>query len=77
MQTNTAPAGLPEYMDRRAAADALTRHLFPVSPRTLEVWPLATRRVNGKALISTAEVFTLARAKLNAAPAIMGGRKAA
>jgi hypothetical protein len=31
----------------RTAADLLTRHLFPVSHRSLEAWPLLTQRVNG------------------------------
>ena len=49
--------------------------LKPGSPRTIEAWPLATRRVNGKATIATAELLALAEAKLAAAPVIRGGRR--
>lgn len=68
---------VPARVDRRRAADLLEQYFFPVSPRTLEVWPLAWRHVNGKAVCETAELFALARAKLEAAPVIRGGRRAA
>lgn len=47
---------------------------FPVSPRTLESWPVPTRLVNGKATFDTAELLAFARSKLDASPAIQGGR---
>jgi hypothetical protein len=65
----------PENVDRRTGADLVTRHFFPVSYRSLEAWPLPTRRVNGRAIVPTAKLFELAFAKLNAAPVIMGGRR--
>ena len=64
-------------VDRRTAADLVTRLDFPVSPRTVEAWPLTIRCVNGKATIETAELFAFAQAKLDAAPAIKGGRRRA
>jgi hypothetical protein len=62
-------------VDRRTAAELVTRLFFPVSPRTVEAWPLTVRRVNGKATMETAELFAFAQAKLDAAPPIKGGRR--
>jgi hypothetical protein len=72
----TAPdtTALPARVDRRAGAALVTRFFFPCSRRTLEVWPLRLRHVNGRALIETAELFALAEEKLNAAPVLMGGK---
>jgi hypothetical protein len=68
-------ATAPLNVDRRTGAFLVTRHLFPVSHRSLEAWSLPTRRVNGKAIIPTAKLLEMAYAKLSAAPIIMGGRK--
>lgn len=68
-------AALPKRVDRRAGAEILTRHFFPVSPRTIEAWPLTVRRVNGRALYETADLVAFARAKVAEAPAIRGGRR--
>jgi len=67
---------LPARVDRATAAALVTRYFFSVSPRTLEAWPLATRRVNGKAHIETAELLAVARARFDAAPRVMSGRRA-
>lgn len=71
------PADLPRRADRRTGAALLTRYLFPVSSRTLERWPLTWRRVNGKAVCETAELFEVAQRKLDEAPAVRGGRRGA
>jgi hypothetical protein len=68
-------SALPRHVDRRAGAELVTRFFFPVSARTLEVWPLTWRHVNGKAVVATAELFALADAKLSAAPPIRGGKR--
>ena len=68
---------LPAGVDRRAGAEVVGRFYFPVSHRTLEAWPLSWRRVNGKAVCETAELFAVAQAKLDAAPPVRGGRRAA
>ncbi len=65
----------PQNVDRRAGAELITAHLFPVSRRTLEAWPLPTRHVNGKAIIPTQKLFEVAYAKFMAAPVLMGGRR--
>lgn len=75
--TKTAPTPLPVRVDRRTAANLVTQHFFPVSPRTVEAWPLTIRCVNGKATIETAELFAFAQAKLDAAPPIKSGRRRA
>jgi len=72
-----APAPFPVRVDRRMAAALVTLHFFPVSPRTVEAWPLTIRRVNGKATIETAELFQFAQTRLDAAPPIKGGRRRA
>jgi hypothetical protein len=69
-------ADQPQNVDRRAGADLVTRHFFPVSRRTLEAWPLPTQHVNGKAIVKTRALFEVAYAKISAAPVVMGGRKA-
>jgi hypothetical protein len=62
------------YSDRRSGADLLTRHVFPVSYRSLEVWPVPWQHVNGKAIAITLALLAVGYAKLIAAPVIMGGK---
>lgn len=68
-------ADLPNNVDRRTGAALVTKHLFPVSHRTLEAWPLPTRNVNGKAILATSTLFEHAFTMLQAAPIIVGGRR--
>jgi hypothetical protein len=68
-------AELPTRVTRDDAAGLLTRHFFKTSPRTLERWPLAWRRLNGKAHCETTELFAVAEAMLNDAPVVMGGKQ--
>ena len=67
---------LPARVDRRTAAELVTKRYFRVSPRSLEAWPIAWRRVNGKAHCDVPELFAVAQAKLDAAPPVRGGRRA-
>jgi hypothetical protein len=67
-------SALPRRATRRMGAELVTRHFFPVSHRSLETWPLTWRHVNGYSVCEIAELFALARAKLEAAPPIRGGR---
>ncbi len=71
---DTAPV-LPARVDRRRGAAIITHRYFPVSHRTLESWPLTWRRVNGRALVDTAELLAFAEAKLAAAPPVRGGKR--
>jgi hypothetical protein len=68
------PLDLPRRLDRRLAAQVVSKHFFPVSPRTLERWPLTWRRINGRALADTAELLAEAQRRVDAAPAVRGGR---
>jgi hypothetical protein len=67
----------PPNVDRRTGAGLITKYLYPVSHRSLEVWQLPTRHVNGRAVIPTETLFAVAYAKLAAAPVIMSGRRSA
>jgi hypothetical protein len=66
---------LPTNVNRRRGAEEISHHLFPVSHRSLEAWPLPTRRVNGQAIVSTRDLFVLAFRKYSASPIVMGGRR--
>lgn len=71
-------ADYPPRVDRRVGAKLVSKHFFPVSPRTMETWELNWRRVNNRALCDTAELVAYAQARVDAAPATRGrGRKAA
>ena len=66
---------LPTNVNRRRGAEEVSQNLFPVSPRTLEAWPLPMRRVNGQAIVSTRVLFAVAYEKYLAAPVVMVGRR--
>jgi hypothetical protein len=70
-------SALPRRVTRRVGAELVTQHYFPVSHRSLETWPLTWRHVNGYSVCETAELFAVARAKLEAAPPIRSGRRPA
>lgn len=63
---------LPVRVGRKAAAEIVTDRFFPVSHRTLERWPLRWRRVNGRALVETADLLAEAQRRVDEAPQIMG-----
>ena len=66
---------LPMNVNRRRGAQEVSQNLFPVSPRTLEAWPLPMRRINGQAIVSTRVLFAVAYEKYLAAPVVMVGRR--
>jgi hypothetical protein len=66
---------LPAYPDRRTAARVWTKRVHPLSPRTLEAWPLQTRRLNGRACLAAQEFVEYGFRRLLEAPAIQGGRR--
>lgn len=79
--TTTAPpeldlSQLPVNVDRKTAAELVTKFLFPVSVRTLERWPVPTVVVNGKAVSPTAAIFAHAQSVMNAAVARGSSRPA-
>ena len=68
-------SAIPTRVDRKRGAQLITDLFFPISHRTLETWPLVWRQVNGRATCETSDLLSLAQAKLDAAPPMMGGRK--
>lgn len=60
---------LPQFADKATSAAIVTHHFFPVSPRTLERWPLTVRRPNKAAVYEVVELLKVAEAKLNEAHA--------
>ena len=58
---------LPQYADKATAAAIITHHFFPISPRTLERWPLTVRRPNKATIYEVAELLNYAEAKLQSA----------
>lgn len=64
---------LPVRVTREEGAELVTRFYFKVSPRSLERWPIAWRRLNGKAHGDTVDLFRHAEAVVANAPATMGG----
>ncbi|HEY0419593.1 MAG TPA: hypothetical protein VGC80_08745 [Acetobacteraceae bacterium] len=79
MRTHPEPdlTDLPRRVDRRCGAELVTRYFFPISPRTLEAWPLDWLQVNAKATCATVELFAVAQAKLDAAPLTRTARRQA
>lgn len=60
----------PRLIGRRTAAELVSTRFFPVSARTIQRWPLATRRIHGRALLDREEVFAYAETLIRSAPAV-------
>ena len=70
----SAEAGnFPVRVDRKLAADIVTRLYFPISHRTVERWPLTWRRLNGRNLVDTSELLAEAQRRVENCAAIRGG----
>ena len=65
-------ASLPTRVPRAEAAALVTRYFFRVSPRTLERWPVAWRRLNGRAHADVIDLFAVAAAMVGKSCAIRG-----
>jgi hypothetical protein len=62
---------LPEYVSRRRGAELVNRYFFQCGPRAFEnrtAWPLPQKYVQARANVLTVALFTMALAKLAAAP---------
>jgi hypothetical protein len=59
---------VPRRVDRKLAAELVSRFFFPVGVRSFESWALDWRIMNNKAVCDTAELFAAAQAKVDAAP---------
>jgi hypothetical protein len=62
---------LPVRVDRETAAKLLNKYYFRIHRRSLERWPLAWRRLNGRAHCETADLFAVAEAMLADAPPVV------
>lgn len=72
-EVSTSNMTLPKRVDRKVGAQLVSQHYFPISPRTLECWPLTWQRLNGRALVETAELLCEARRRVSEAPRVRGG----
>ena len=66
--------GLPARVDKQRGAELIGHYFFPVSPRTLERWPIAWQLIKGHSLAKTTELLSEAQRRVDAAPAIRGGQ---
>ena len=66
---------LPKHSDKRDGAEVISKHLFKVSHRTLERWPLEWRHVNGKAVTPTAELLLEAWRRFSTGPVVKSGQQ--
>ena len=66
---------LPVRVNRKVGASIISHYLFPISPRTLERWPVSWRRLNGRALVETDELLSEAQRRVDAAACIRGGAR--
>jgi hypothetical protein len=64
----------PHYSDRRGLAQLHSELLGPLSPRSLEEWPLTWQLVNGRAVTNTRDAIALAYVRFQAAPKYRSGR---
>lgn len=64
---------LPKNVDRQRGAVLVSHYFFAVSPRSLERWNLTGKVLNGRLTFPTADLFRIAREKMDAAPVIRGG----
>ena len=66
---------LPHSGTLETASHVVSEMYFPVSPRSMERWDLATRVVNKRTIVEIAEVVAVARQMLESAPQVRrGGR---
>ena len=66
---------LPVRLDRKLAAKIVSERFFPISHRTLERWPLIWRRLNGRALVDTAELLAEAQRRVEDSAPTKGGTR--
>jgi hypothetical protein len=63
------PERLPRYADRRGLAAIIGRFYGPISPRSLEEWPIAWRCFNGRIVGAVAEALAEAERRFEPDPA--------
>jgi hypothetical protein len=65
---------LPRNADRRTLAPIITRLIYPLSHRSMEIWPLDWRRVNKHSVAATEQALRHAWRIYSAAPVTRAGR---
>jgi hypothetical protein len=65
------PSDLPRFSTLKTGAQLVTRLYFPVSPRTIEKWPVAFQIINGRRSVKTAELIAHAESMIADAPPVM------
>ena len=61
---------LPRRVDADGAAELVTQHYFPITADVVQSWRLVWRWVDGRAVCETADLFSFAEAKMDAAPLV-------
>ena len=59
---------LPAYANKTTVAAIISHHVFPISRRTIENWPLIARRPNRENVYNVEDALSLAKAKLEKSP---------
>jgi hypothetical protein len=65
---------LPLFMTRRELAAHVSATRFPVSPRTIERWPVRGKFLNGHRVVDTNHALEHADAMIAEAPTVATGR---
>jgi hypothetical protein len=58
----------PRRVDADGGAELVTDLYFPIAADVVQGWPLVWRFVDGRAVCETADLFSFAQAKMDAAP---------
>jgi hypothetical protein len=58
----------PVNVDAATAAAIVTQEFFPVSPRTIEAWPIPVRKPNGKKIYAVHDLKNYAQWLLDREP---------
>ena len=66
---------LPLFPSRKCFAAKFTDKVAELSDRTREVWPIATRLINGRACPDRREALEFAFRQIVDSPAVRGGRR--
>lgn len=70
-----APSPPEQLLTRQQAAELAGKEFFAVSPRTIERWPLAWCRINGRAYCRADDLRQFLRARVAASLWLRGGGK--
>ena len=61
----------PRFSTLKTGARLISERYFPVSPRTVEKWPVAFRIINGRRSAETADLIAHAESMIAGAPPVM------